>query len=65
MNPQRLADYKDEEVGLDDARQTVEEAKRFVATIQAICWPANNGGGGGLGGGTAGGPPAIDPRENG
>ena len=45
MNSQRLADYKDEEVALGDARQTVEDAENFVAAIQATCWPANNSGG--------------------
>lgn len=46
-----VADYKDEEVGLDDARQTVEDAKHFIATIQITCWPENNGSGKGSGGG--------------
>lgn len=56
-----IADYKDEEVGLDDARKTVEEAEKFVSTIRAICWSANDGGGDGSGGGVAGGPPPRKP----
>ena len=51
MEVRNVADYKDEEVVLGDARQTVEDAEHFVATIQAACWPVNNGGGKDSGGG--------------
>jgi hypothetical protein len=51
MEVRNVADYKDEEVVLGDARQSVEDAQHFVATIQAACWRANNDGGNGSGAG--------------